>query len=169
MNETNNMTYFSKSLHEIPWHLPLFRISLTFPDNSLTLKKLIFPDFSLTRGNPACVGTGKWFKIESRQIAFLWWNQDSNRASQTPTRQQTKCSLTNRLRLQQWQIIDGQNVVRFGISVAMTLFSPCQLYRFFIRRMWRCCRAATDAEHAAGVQGLCVKQRSNFISWPVTI
>ena len=44
------MTYFSKSLHEIPWHFPdigpfaefpwhFFK----FPDNSLTLKKLIFP------------------------------------------------------------------------------------------------------------------------------
>ena len=50
MNENYNMTYFSKSLHEIPWHFPdigpfaefpwhFFK----FPDNSLTLKKLIFP------------------------------------------------------------------------------------------------------------------------------
>ena len=30
MSENYNMTYFSKSLHEIPWHLPPFRISLTF-------------------------------------------------------------------------------------------------------------------------------------------
>ena len=49
MNESYNMTYFSKSLNEIPWHFPdicpftkfpwhFFK----FPDNSLTLKKNIF-------------------------------------------------------------------------------------------------------------------------------
>ena len=32
-----------------PWHLPLFRISLTFP---WPWKNKFFPDFSLTRGNP---------------------------------------------------------------------------------------------------------------------
>ena len=30
MNENYDIIYFLKSIHEIPWHLPLFKISLTF-------------------------------------------------------------------------------------------------------------------------------------------
>ena len=37
-------------------------------------------------------------RIERRQVVFLCWMQDSNPSgSQTPNRQQTECSLTNRL------------------------------------------------------------------------
>ena len=36
-------------------------------------------------------------QIERRQIVFLCWKQDLNPGSQTPNRQQTECSLTNRL------------------------------------------------------------------------
>ena len=37
-------------------------------------------------------------RIERRQVVFLCWEQDSNPSgSQTPTRQQTECPLTNRL------------------------------------------------------------------------
>ena len=37
-------------------------------------------------------------RIESRQVVFLCWEQDSNPSrSQTPNRQQTECLLTNRL------------------------------------------------------------------------
>ena len=37
-------------------------------------------------------------RIERRQVVFLCWRQDSNPSgSQTPNRQQTECSLTNRL------------------------------------------------------------------------
>ena len=37
-------------------------------------------------------------RIERRQVVFLCWKQDSNLSgSQTPNRQQTECSLTNRL------------------------------------------------------------------------
>ena len=36
-------------------------------------------------------------QIERRQVFFLWWKQDLNPGSQTPNRQQTECSLTNRL------------------------------------------------------------------------
>ena len=36
-------------------------------------------------------------QIERRQIVFLCWLQDLNPGSQTPNRQQTECSLTNRL------------------------------------------------------------------------
>ena len=35
--------------------------------------------------------------IETRQVVFLCWMQDLNPGSQTPNRQQTECSLTNRL------------------------------------------------------------------------
>ena len=37
------------------------------------------------------------FRIERRQLVFLCWMQDLNPGSQTPNRQQTECSLTNRL------------------------------------------------------------------------
>ena len=37
------------------------------------------------------------FRIERRQVVFLCWEQDSNPGPQTPIRQQTECSLTNRL------------------------------------------------------------------------
>ena len=60
MNENYDTTYFSKSQHEIPWLFPDINPFsefpwhyFKFPDNSLTLKKYFFPDFSLTRGNPA--------------------------------------------------------------------------------------------------------------------
>ena len=36
-------------------------------------------------------------RIERRHIVFLCWMQGSNPRSQTPIRQQTECSLTNRL------------------------------------------------------------------------
>ena len=36
-------------------------------------------------------------RIERRQVIFLCWIQDSNPRSQTPTRLQTECPLTNRL------------------------------------------------------------------------
>ena len=36
-------------------------------------------------------------QIERRQVVFLCWMQDLNPRSQTPNRQQTECSLTNRL------------------------------------------------------------------------
>ena len=36
-------------------------------------------------------------QIERRQVVFLCWMQDLNPGSQTPNRQQTECSLTNRL------------------------------------------------------------------------
>ena len=37
------------------------------------------------------------FRIERKQVVFLWWMQDSNPGSQTPNRQQTECPPTNRL------------------------------------------------------------------------
>ena len=37
------------------------------------------------------------FQIERRQVVFLCWMQDLNPGPQTPNRQQTECSLTNRL------------------------------------------------------------------------
>ena len=37
------------------------------------------------------------FRIERRQVVFLCWMQDSKPRSQTSNRQQTECSLTNRL------------------------------------------------------------------------
>ena len=36
-------------------------------------------------------------QIERRQVVFFCWMQDLNPGSQTPNRQQTECSLTNRL------------------------------------------------------------------------
>ena len=36
-------------------------------------------------------------QIKRRQVVFLCWMQDLNPGSQTPNRQQTECSLTNRL------------------------------------------------------------------------
>ena len=36
-------------------------------------------------------------QIERRQVVFLCWKQNLNPGSQTPNRQQTECSLTNRL------------------------------------------------------------------------
>ena len=36
-------------------------------------------------------------QIEGRQVVFLCWMQDLNPGPQTPNRQQTECSLTNRL------------------------------------------------------------------------
>ena len=36
-------------------------------------------------------------QIERRQVVFLFWMQDLNPGPQTPNRQQTECSLTNRL------------------------------------------------------------------------
>ena len=36
-------------------------------------------------------------QIERRQFVFLCWRQDLNPGPQTPNRQQTECSLTNRL------------------------------------------------------------------------
>ena len=36
-------------------------------------------------------------QIERRQVVFLCWMKDLNSGSQTPNRQQTECSLTNRL------------------------------------------------------------------------
>ena len=36
-------------------------------------------------------------QIERRQVVFLCWKQDLNPGSKTPNRQQTECSLTNRL------------------------------------------------------------------------
>ena len=36
-------------------------------------------------------------QIERRQVVFLCWMQDLNPGPQTPNRQQTECSLTNRL------------------------------------------------------------------------
>ena len=36
-------------------------------------------------------------QIERRQVVFLCWMQDLNLGSQTPNRQQTECSLANRL------------------------------------------------------------------------
>ena len=36
-------------------------------------------------------------QIERRQVVFLCWKQDWNPGPQTPIRQQTECSLTNRL------------------------------------------------------------------------
>ena len=36
-------------------------------------------------------------QIEMRQVVFLCWMQDLNPGPQTPNRQQTECSLTNRL------------------------------------------------------------------------
>ena len=36
-------------------------------------------------------------QIERRQVVFLYWMKDLNPGSQTPNRQQTECSLTNRL------------------------------------------------------------------------
>ena len=36
-------------------------------------------------------------QIERRQVVFLCWRQDLNLGPQTPNRQQTECSLTNRL------------------------------------------------------------------------
>ena len=36
-------------------------------------------------------------QIERRQVVFLCWKQDLNPRPQTPIRQQTECSLTNRL------------------------------------------------------------------------
>ena len=36
-------------------------------------------------------------QIERRQVVFLCWIQNLNPGSQTPNRQQTECSLTNRL------------------------------------------------------------------------
>ena len=36
-------------------------------------------------------------QIERRQVVFLCWKQDLNPGPQTPIRQQTECSLTNRL------------------------------------------------------------------------
>ena len=36
-------------------------------------------------------------EIERRQVVFLCWRQDLNPRPQTPNRQQTECSLTNRL------------------------------------------------------------------------
>ena len=37
------------------------------------------------------------FRIKRRQLVFLCWMQNLNPGSQTPNRQQTECSLTNRL------------------------------------------------------------------------
>ena len=42
-------------------------------------------------------------KIGRRQVVFLCWMQDLNLGPQTPNRQQTECSLTNRL---SWAIED---------------------------------------------------------------
>ena len=39
-------------------------------------------------------------QIERRQVVFLCWMRDLNPGSQTPNRQQTECSLTNRLSYQ---------------------------------------------------------------------
>ena len=39
-------------------------------------------------------------QIERRQVVFLCWKQDLNPGPQTPIRQQTECSLTNRLSYQ---------------------------------------------------------------------
>ena len=36
-------------------------------------------------------------QMERRQVVFLCWKQDLNPGSKTPNRQQTECSLTNRL------------------------------------------------------------------------
>ena len=51
MHESHDMTYFPKSHHEIPWHSPLFRISLTifqipwlFPDLQKIKFYWLFPD-----------------------------------------------------------------------------------------------------------------------------
>ena len=38
-----------------------------------------------------------YIQIERRQVVFLCWMQDLNPGSETPSRQQTECSLTNRL------------------------------------------------------------------------
>ena len=35
-----------------------------------------------------------WYRIEMRQVAFLWWDQDRSRESQAPIRQLTECLLT---------------------------------------------------------------------------
>ena len=40
-------------------------------------------------------------QIERRQVVFLCWMQDLNAGPQTPNRQQTECSLTNRLSYRQ--------------------------------------------------------------------
>ena len=43
------------------------------------------------------LGQASDIQIERRQVVFLCWMQDLNPGPQTPIRQQTECSLTNRL------------------------------------------------------------------------
>ena len=134
MNETNNMTYLSKSLHEIPWHLPLCKISLTFPDNSLTLKKNNFsPTFPWRVATQHALEQGS--DLKSKADKLLSSGETRIRTVHLRHPLASRRNAHSQTGWDWWQNIDGQNVVRFGISVAMTLFSPCQLYRFFIRRI----------------------------------
>ena len=47
--------------------------------------------------NSDALAQGSDIQIERRQVVFLCWMQDLNPGPQTPNRQQTECSLTNRL------------------------------------------------------------------------
>ena len=65
-------------------------------------------------------------QIERRQVVFLCWMQDLNPGSQTPNRQQTKCSLTNRLSYR-------------GSSLKLELDSP-SLWSASIQPTWPHCQ-----------------------------
>ena len=66
------------------------------------------------------------FRIERRQVVFLCWEQDSNPGPQTPIRQQTECSLTNRLSYR-------------GSSLKLELDSP-SLWSARIQPTWPHCQ-----------------------------
>ena len=65
-------------------------------------------------------------QIERRQIVFLCWMQDLDPGSQTPNRQQTECSLTNRLSYR-------------GSSLKLELDSP-SLWSASIHPTWPHCQ-----------------------------
>ena len=48
------------------------------------------------------LATGKWYRIERRQVVFFCWMQDSNPGSLEPNLHQTECPLTNRLNCGGW-------------------------------------------------------------------
>ena len=53
--------------------------------------------FIVASDNFRNTGTGKWFRIERRQVVFICWMQDSNPGCLEPILQQTECLVTNRL------------------------------------------------------------------------
>ena len=65
-------------------------------------------------------------QIERRQVVFLCWMQDLNLGPQTPNRQQTECSLTNRLSYR-------------GSSLKLELDSP-SLWSASIQPTWPHCQ-----------------------------